>query len=257
MVRECFALAPAVAALTGDAVYWGDLDLTKLRPSCRVYPVSEPIERAWTDEQQTTKQPQSWLVTVSSATEGESYTATVLGADATHEAQPGDDKAAIRDAEIGLIEGLGKPVTVASVGLDQLRITGNTAGQHLGVAVTSNMTASIEVDTMRRQNIMPSWWTLRFEFEEQPAVDGTPSRAPAWSTRLRGYLQAGLADAVLRAAHLDFNSVVARSGFTRSDRGKTTVVEFLDVQFSALQGLGFDLPGIESFGTAPTTEITP
>lgn len=238
------------------AVYQGDLDGTRIRPGCRVYQVGEPTERAWTDEVQTSKQQQSWLLTVLTAEVGEEYAVTVLGDDASHVAIVGDEKVDIRDAVLAEVFGLGKPVTASAVGDEQLRIVGNTAGQHLGIAVTANISRLLEVDNLHRQGLMPSFWVARFEFEEQPGVDGAESRSPGWATRLRGYLQAGLADAVLRAAHLDFNTILLRTNITRTDRGKTTVVEVLDVQFSAIQGLGHDVPSIESFGNAPTIEVT-
>ena len=61
---------------------------------------------------------------------------------------------------------------------------------------------------------------------------------------------------LLRAARLDFNTVVFRGNTTRPDRGKTTVIEMIDVQFSAIQGLGHDVTSLDSFGSAPTLEVS-
>lgn len=236
------------------AVYQGDLDGTRRRPSCRVYQVSEPNERAWTDEQQLSEQRQAWLLTVKTAV-GEVYAASILGAQAAHVAILGDTPTSIRSALIVAASALGKPVDVSPVAAASLRIRGLVAGQHLTVTVSPNITRELEADNLFRQNVMPSFWVARFEFEEQPGVNGSKSRAPDWATRLRGYLQAGLADEVLRATHIDFNTILLRTSVTLPDRGKTTITEILDVQFSAIQGLGHDVPSIESFGTAPAVKV--
>lgn len=249
MVRAC------IADLDFEAVYQGDLDLTMMRPSCRVYAVSEPIERAWQDERWLVKQQQVWLVRVAAVAPGQLYTTNVLGAAADYTAQPGDDAEAIRDGQLLALAGLGKPIALAAVDDDALRLTGDVAGQHLAVSVTPNLVAEIEMDNLHDAGLMPSFWTVRFEFEEQPGVSGSESRAPAWATRLRGWLQANLSADVLHAAHIDFNQIIARGGFRRPDRGKTTEVAWIDVQFSAVQGLGFDTPSIESFGAAPPVEV--
>lgn len=247
----------AIPELPAKSVYQGNLDPVMVRPSCRVYPVGEPVERGWTDEQQKSKQQQAWLLTVKTAVVDEPYTIDVLGAQASRVGQIGDTPTSIRNALVASAAGLGKPVSVASVAGASLRIVGDGAGQHLGIAVSSNITRELEADNLHRQGVMPSFWVARFEFEEQPPVDGSDPRAADWATRLRGYLQQGLADEVLRAAHLDFNIVLLRSSFDRpGDRGKSTAVEVLDVQFSAIQGLGHDVPSIESFGTAPAVEVS-
>lgn len=251
----CEMVRAAISDLDPEAVYQGDLDPTMRRPSCRVYPVSEPTERAWMDERSLVKQQQVWLVTVDEANIGELYQTAVLGADADYIAQPGDDVGVIRGQQVLTLAGLGQPITVAAVNDNAFRITGNTTGQHLAVAVTDNMTATLEVDNLHNVGLMPSFWVCRFEFEEQPPVDGGESRAPGWATRLRGWLQANLSGDGLHAAHLDFNQIIARGGFRRPDRGKTTEVEWIDVQFSAVQGLGYDTPSIESFGAAPQVEV--
>lgn len=252
----CNIVRACVPELPADSVYQGDLDVLRTRPSCRVYQVSEPVERGWTDERSLSKQAQAWLLTILTAQVGEEYSATVLGSDAAYTAILGDTKTTIRGALLAEVLGLGKPIAASAVSTTQMRIVGDDPGQHLGIVTSANIGRALEADNLHQQGLMPSFWTARFEFEEQPGVAWSESRAPAWSTRLRGYLQMGLADQLLRAAHLDFNEIVLRTNITRADRGKTTVVEVLDVQFSAIQGLGHDVPSIESFGTAPAVEVS-
>lgn len=252
----CAVVRACVPEIAEAAVYQGDLDVLRLRPGCRVYQVGEPDERAWTDERVVTKQAQRWLVTVGPVVVGDPYVVSVRDVPSSYVALLGDGKPEIQAAQVLQLAALGQPITVAAVGVDALRITSDVAGQHLNVKGSANMSVALEADNLRSQGLMPSFWVARFEFEEQPNVDGSASRAPGWATRLRGYLQAGLADELLQAAHLDFNTVVFRDNYTRPDRGKTTVIEIMDVQFSALQGLGHDLSRIDSFGTAPTVEVS-
>jgi hypothetical protein len=241
--------------------------ITPLRP----YPTSD----GWTDGVWTLPQRNVVVVDVTAAAPGVYSVPTAFGV-ASYTALIGDTAPEIRNALRVALDALAGPFATADNGASGVEVTGDTAGQWLGIQVVTapaggGLAVYVLDDVIVRVSGQSARWEVSISITDTRDAGGV-SKATEAAQRFYHYLQAGnvplvnglayYSSDVLKAANLAYLSasppVVADFVEPSSAAIKGTTWKeraIVDVVFQTTTGTVIDLPSIESFGS-PAVIVT-
>lgn len=229
-----------------------------------------PVTEGFRSDRVDTAEQQVITVTVNSAETG-NYALDILGQTTLPypAVVPPDTETDIAAALASEVDALALPVvTTAGPNAGQFQITGDNAGQHLGVGINAEpsadaLTLAIETDTICRTSVKRGYWVISLFFDDiGPNSDTIAAASMRRAKQVQTYMeensslltpgsQTQMLGDILRDAGLAYNVIVTDRVIEGSFQdGRLWVRRArVDVRFTTQTGLIHDVPNIATFGS--------